>query len=106
MGSSVSKQVEPPKPELNPMDIIDVMTANPPSPKKIAMDAAGGHMDLVIPETLQLIASDPKKYNIASLTKFLKSMTGMGGSRKRSYGRIKKRSNRKIRNDRRSKKLK
>jgi hypothetical protein len=105
MGSSVSKPVEPPKPELNPMDLIDVMSAKPQSPEKIAMDAAGGHMDLVIPETLQLIASDPKKYNITSLTKFLKSMTGMGGSR-RSYGRIKKRSARKIRNDRRSKKLK
>ena len=106
MGSSVSKPVEPPKPELNPRDLIDVISAKPSSPEKIAMDAAGGHMDIVIPETLQLIASDPKKYNITSLTKFLKSMTGMGGSRKRSYGRIKKRSTRKIRNDRRSKKLK
>lgn len=106
MGSTVSKPVEPLKPEPNPMDLIEALSAKPSSPEKIAMDVAGGKMDLVIPETLQLIASDPKKYNITSLTKFLKSMTGMGGSHKRSYGRIKKRSTRKIRNDRRSKKLK
>ncbi len=106
MGSSVSKPVEPPPPELNPMDLINVLSAKPSSREEIAMKFARGDTNSAIPEALQLIASDPKTYNITNFTKFLKSMTGIGGSRKRYYGRIKKRSMRKIRNNRGSKKLK
>ncbi len=106
MGSSTSVlPPPPPPPEPNPMDILNILSSKPSSPENIAMKFASGDTSSAIPEALQLVASDPNKYNITTLTKFLKSMTGIGGSRKRHYGKIKKRSMRIIRNNRRSKKL-